>query len=57
MYHPDRAAAELSAMGSDDRRERVVLIVRPRQRPPGRTPVAEVRHGGVVWLYLYDLEI
>ena len=57
MYQPERATAELSAMDADGQRQRVVLMLRPRQRPPGRTPVAEVRHSGVVWLYLYDLEI
>jgi 4-amino-4-deoxy-L-arabinose transferase-like glycosyltransferase len=57
MYQPDRATAELSAMQSDDRRERIVLILRPRQRQRDETAAAEVRHGGVVWLYLYDLEI
>jgi hypothetical protein len=57
MYQPELAKEELTAMESDGARQRVVLILRPRQRPPGRTPDADVRHRGVAWLYLYDLEI
>ena len=57
MYQPDRAEGELTAMGSDERRQRVVLILRPRQQQRHRVPAAEVRHQGIVWLYLYDLEI
>jgi hypothetical protein len=57
MYRPAEASAELSEMENDRLVQRVGLILRPQQAQRARLPAGEVRQGGVVWLYLYDLEI
>jgi 4-amino-4-deoxy-L-arabinose transferase-like glycosyltransferase len=57
LYDPPRAMQELSAMAADDRRQRVILILRPSQRLPNHRPAAEIRKDDLVWLLVYDLEI
>jgi hypothetical protein len=57
LYDPPRAMADLTAMSRDDRRQRVILILRPGQRLPNYEPAAEIRKDNLVWLLVYDLEI
>jgi hypothetical protein len=57
IYDPTNASRVLEQMSQDNQRQRVVMILRPWEKLVPYPPVAEVRRGDLVWLYIYEFEI
>jgi 4-amino-4-deoxy-L-arabinose transferase-like glycosyltransferase len=59
FLYTEQQVAELKALETNGRTDRVLLLLRPRQAwmAGERTPVKVLGNGGVPWLLLYELEL